>query len=49
VTDSGSLELESVRGGTVTGRFDVTGFVIEGSTRTDDVTWEGSFTALESP
>lgn len=46
VTDSGSVELSSVDDGTVAGSFDVRGFVVEGTTRTDDVTWQGSFTAL---
>jgi len=47
VADSGTLSLESIQDGTVKGSFDVTGFVVEGGTRTDGVTWEGTFTALE--
>jgi len=47
VADSGTLSLESVEDGTVKGSFDVTGFVVEGGARTDGVTWQGTFTALE--
>jgi hypothetical protein len=47
VADSGTLSLDSIDDGTVKGSFDVTGFVIDGGARTDGVTWDGTFTALE--
>jgi len=47
VADSGTLSLDAIDDGTVKGSFDVTGFVVEGGARTDGVTWQGTFTALE--
>lgn len=49
VADSGSVELATVGPGNVTGTFDVSGFVVERSTRTGTATLQGSFTALEPP
>lgn len=46
VVESGSVDLQSVDDSGISGSFQVTGFSIEGSTRTDGVTWQGSFTAL---
>jgi len=46
IARSGSLELATVEPGRITGTFDLTGFTIGGSTRTDGVTWRGSFTAV---
>ena len=47
IADSGTVELSAVDGGTVRGRFQVVGFAVEGTARTDGVEWEGSFAALE--
>jgi hypothetical protein len=47
VADSGTLSLDSMDSGTLKGSFDVRGFVVAGGARTDGVSWEGTFTALE--
>lgn len=47
VADSGSVSLDSIEDGTVKGSFAVTGVVVEGGARTDGVSWQGTFTALE--
>ena len=47
VADSGTLSLDSVDDGVVKGSFDVAGFVVDAGTRTNGVSWRGSFTALE--
>lgn len=46
VADSGSLEIQSMDGGTVVGSFEMTGFTVNSQTREDDVALQGSFTAL---
>lgn len=48
VTQSGSVEiLTAIGSGAVTGSFGLSGFVLEEGTRTDGMTWAGSFSALE--
>lgn len=47
VTDSGSVEIEAMDRGTVTGSFELAGFTINTQERVDDVVLEGSFTAVE--
>ncbi len=47
VTESGTIEIVTVAPGRVTGTFDLTGFIIDGTTRTDGVAWRGSFRAHE--
>jgi hypothetical protein len=47
VAQGGSLELQSVAGGAVTGTFELQGFTISSQERVDDVALEGSFTAVE--
>jgi hypothetical protein len=44
---AGTLEVLAVEPGRVTGTFEVTGFLVEGADRTADVTWSGSFGAVE--
>ena len=44
---TGSVEISAIEGGTITGSFELTGFLVEGSTRTGEVTWAGSFRAVE--
>lgn len=47
VTESGTLEVESLDAGRLTGTFTLSGFVIESGARTDGVDMQGSFSALE--
>lgn len=47
VTDSGSLRIDSMNADGPSGSFDLSGFVLEGDARTEDVRWEGTFTAVE--
>jgi hypothetical protein len=47
VTESGALEVVSMPPGGITGIFDLSGFVIEGTARTDSVFWSGSFRGQE--
>lgn len=47
VTESGSLEIESMEQGTVSGSFELVGFTISSVQRLDDVAIQGTFTALE--
>jgi len=47
VTEAGTLEIESMEPGRLTGSFSLSGFSVEGGTRTDGVSVQGSFTALE--
>jgi hypothetical protein len=44
---SGTIEILTVEPGRVTGTFELTGFLVEGTARTGDVTWSGSFSAVE--
>ena len=46
VAESGTLEILTVEPGRITGTFELTGFVVDGATRTD-VAWAGSFSAVE--
>jgi len=46
VAEDGSLQIEAVQGGTVSGRFELTGFTVSSQERVDGVAMEGSFTAL---
>jgi hypothetical protein len=48
VVSSGSLEIASVDSGTISGTFELTGFIIDGSERSD-VTWAGSFSGAVAP
>lgn len=45
IPESGSVELTSVDAGAVSGSFQLTGLVVEGSERTEGVVWEGDFAA----
>jgi hypothetical protein len=48
VVESGTLEIVSKEEGRLTGTFELDGFVVEGGTdRVEDVTWAGSFVAVE--
>jgi hypothetical protein len=44
---SGALELAAVEAGTMRGTFELTGVLVEDSTRRDGVTWTGSFRAVK--
>jgi hypothetical protein len=46
VAGSGTLEILTVEPGRITGTFELTGFAVDGATRTD-VSWAGSFSAVE--
>jgi hypothetical protein len=46
VTDSGSLEIESMDADRVVGTFEATGFTINSQERHDDMALQGSFSAL---
>ncbi len=46
VAGSGTLEIQTVEPGRITGTFELTGFVVDGAVRTD-VSWAGSFSAVE--
>lgn len=48
VGDSGSLQIDSIDSGTLTGSFELTGFTINSQERHDDVAVNGSFRALSS-
>jgi len=47
VTLSGTVELETVEPGRITGRFDLLGFSVEGNERQGGIAWSGTFVALE--
>lgn len=47
VVNSGSLEIASIDSGTITGSFELTGFVVDGPNRRD-ATWAGSFSGAEA-
>lgn len=47
VTSSGSLVIEEMAAGSLTGTFELTGFGIESGARSDGVELHGSFSALE--
>jgi hypothetical protein len=49
VVDSGSVDLTKVDGSNVTGTFEVSGFVVQQSTRVHDATMQGSFAAVAPP
>jgi len=49
VAESGGVELTTVEPGRVTGRFQLSGFVVQQSNRTRAMTMDGSFTALAAP
>lgn len=48
VAQSGFVEIETSEPGKVTGRFQLSGFTVDGATRTDGVTRTGTFTALQA-
>ncbi|MBM4185162.1 MAG: hypothetical protein FJ207_13260 [Gemmatimonadetes bacterium] len=43
---SGTLEVLSVEASAISGTFELAGFLVEGSARTGDVRWAGSFSAV---
>lgn len=47
VAESGTLEIVSVGPGTMAGRFELAGFLVDGDARGGDVAWSGTFSALE--
>ena len=49
VVESGTLEIETMEGGVITGTFRFDGFLVDGGgvNRTRDVAWAGSFLAVE--
>ncbi|SVB58628.1 uncharacterized protein METZ01_LOCUS211482 [marine metagenome] len=49
VAESGTLDLSTVESGSMTGGFDLTGFLLDGPTRIDDVVWSGTFRAVGAP
>ena len=49
VAESGSLDLSAVESETMTGEFNITGFLLDGPTRIDDVVWSGTFRAVGAP
>jgi len=49
VAESGTLDLSIVESGSMTGGFDLTGFLLDGPTRIDDVVWSGTFRAVGAP
>lgn len=44
---TGTVEISAIESGRITGTFELAGFLVEGSTRTGEVTWAGSFNAVE--
>ena len=49
VAESGSLDLSAGESETMTGEFNITGFLLDGPTRIDDVVWSGTFRAVGAP
>ena len=49
VAESGSLDLSAVESETMTGEFNITGFLLDGPTRIDDVVWSGTFREVGAP
>ena len=47
VVESGSLTIETVEQGRFTGTFEIGGFVVQGSSKSDPVRWAGSFDGAE--
>ena len=45
VIESGTIEIVTIEPGRITGSFDLSGFLLDGATRTDDIAWRGSFRA----
>lgn len=47
LAESGMLEILSTEPGKITGSFELSGFLVDGTSRGDDVAWSGSFSAVE--
>ena len=47
VTESGSVDIATVQPGDISGNFSLSGFILEGASRTEGVAWTGSFRARE--
>jgi hypothetical protein len=47
MVDSGSVEILTIEQGRIIGTFELTGALVDGNTRAGEVTWSGSFSAVE--